>query len=59
MTMGIREKLKGFAEWTIFTGWKHEVGKFEKSGESKKVKRLFNRRIRRNINQHIMDDVVE
>lgn len=60
MTNGHREKLKGIDERTVFTGWRKFAGaKFEKAGEVKKVKHRFNRRIRRNINQHLLEDIVE
>lgn len=57
--MGHREALKGIEEWNVFTGWRHLIVKYLKPGKTKKVKRMFNRRIRRGINQHLMDDVVE
>ena len=59
MTNGHREKLKDSDERTVFTGWRKLVPKFEKAGEVKKVKHRFNRRIRRNINQHLLEDIVE
>lgn len=57
--MGHREELKGGDEWDVFSAWRHFIAKYKKPGKVKKVKRLFNRRIRRNINQHLMEDVVE
>lgn len=57
--MSNKFKLKGIEEWNVFTGWRRLIAKYLKPGKTKKVKRLFNRRIRRGINQHLMDDVVE
>lgn len=59
MSMGHREVLKSFDERNVFSGWRKFIARYQRAGETKKVKRMFNRRIRRNLHQHINEDTVE
>lgn len=56
MTMGHRETLKTADEFSVFTGWRKFIARYTKAGEAKKVKKRFNRRIRRTANMHIEQD---
>lgn len=59
MTAGHREALKGREEFEVFTALRHIVPRYDRAGETKKIKKRFNRRIRRNLHQHINEDTVE
>lgn len=56
--MGTKEKLTE-DELVAFTGLKHVYRSYEKPGVTKKIKRLFNRRIRHKLNSEINQDIVE
>lgn len=58
MTNGMKAKLSG-EEIIAFGPFKHLIPKYEKPGVTKKIKRLFNRRIRHRLNSELEQDIVE